>query len=165
MTLHTRCACGSVELQAAGAPILSAICYCDDCQEGARRIEVLPGAGKVLDPDGGSAYILFRKDRVRCAKGAALLTDTKLKDTSPTKRVIASCCNSALYLGFDDSKHWLSLYRARFEEALPPVEMRICTKFKPAGVVFADDIPSYPMWPGKFVFKLLGARIAMLLGR
>lgn len=165
MTLHTSCACGSVELEVDGAPIVSAVCYCDDCQEGARRIEALPGAGKVADADGGSAYILFRKDRVRCIKGAALLKDTKLKETSPTKRVIAGCCNTALYLGFDDSKHWLSLYRARFREALPPVEMRVCTKFKPAGVVLANDVPSYSGWPGRFLFKLLGARIAMLLGR
>jgi hypothetical protein len=28
------CACGSVELEASGAPITSVVCYCDDCQEG-----------------------------------------------------------------------------------------------------------------------------------
>ncbi|HEX4301320.1 MAG TPA: hypothetical protein VHZ78_00910 [Rhizomicrobium sp.] len=165
MTLHSSCACGHVQLETEGAPIFSAVCYCDDCQEGARRIEALPGAGKVLDGDGGSAYILFRKDRVRVIQGAALLKDMKVKDASPTKRVIASCCHSAMYLGFDDSKHWLSLYRARFAEALPPVQMRICTKFKPAGAVLPNDVPSYPKWPGKFLFKLLGARLAMLLGR
>ena len=165
MTLYSSCACGNVELEAAGTPIVCVVCYCDDCQEGARRIEALPGAGTVRDPDGGSAYIVFRKDRVRCTKGAALLLDTKIKDTSPTKRVVARCCNSALYLGFDDSKHWLSLYRARFADPLPPVQMRVCIKFKPVGAVLANDVPSYPKWPGKFLFKLLGARIAMLLGR
>lgn len=31
-----RCACGSIELEVIGSPILGAACYCDDCQEGAR---------------------------------------------------------------------------------------------------------------------------------
>jgi hypothetical protein len=33
------CSCGSVELEAIGAPITSVVCYCDDCQEGSRQIE------------------------------------------------------------------------------------------------------------------------------
>lgn len=37
-----QCACGSVKLEAHGRPINSVVCYCDDCQEAARRIEVLP---------------------------------------------------------------------------------------------------------------------------
>ncbi len=34
------CACGSVELEASGAPITSVVCYCDDCQEGS--VDILP---------------------------------------------------------------------------------------------------------------------------
>ena len=67
------CACGGVELEAFGWPIVSAVCYCDDCRKGADLIEALPGAGVVRDPDGGTAYILFRKDRIACSKGADLL--------------------------------------------------------------------------------------------
>ena len=33
------CSCGSVELEAIGAPIVSVVCYCDDCQEGSSQIE------------------------------------------------------------------------------------------------------------------------------
>jgi len=58
------CSCGSVELEAVGAPIASVVCYCDDCQEGSRQIEALPNARPVQDPDGGTAYVLYRKDRV-----------------------------------------------------------------------------------------------------
>jgi hypothetical protein len=46
------CACGRVELAAIGAPIVSNVCYCRDCQQGSRQIEALPNAGLVRDPDG-----------------------------------------------------------------------------------------------------------------
>jgi len=39
------CICGSVEIEVVGTPIASVVCYCNDCQEGARNIEALPGAG------------------------------------------------------------------------------------------------------------------------
>jgi len=45
------CACGSVELAAIGAHIVSNVCYCGDCQQGSRQIEALPNAGPVRDPD------------------------------------------------------------------------------------------------------------------
>ena len=73
------CACGRVELKAFGRPIVSSVCYCDDCQKGARQIEALPDAGAVSDPDGGTAYVLYRKDRFECSKGGDLLKRYKLK--------------------------------------------------------------------------------------
>jgi hypothetical protein len=121
------CLCGRVALEATGAPIVSNVCYCDDCQEGARRIEALPNAVAILDPDGGTAYLLFRKDRMVCSKGAALLKSYKLKETSATNRVVATCCKSAMFMNFDRGPYWVSAYRARFHGDLPPVEMRICT--------------------------------------
>ena len=160
-----RCACGSVELQAAGTAILSADCYCDDCQAGGRQIEALPNAGPVLTPAGGSPYLLYRKDRVQCTAGGQLLQPHKLQETSPTNRVIATCCNSAMMLNFDDSKHWISMYRARFVTAIPPLQMRVCTKFKPADVELANDLPNYPAFPLKFIGKLIAARIAMRFDR
>jgi hypothetical protein len=44
----------------------------------------LPNAGAVAHPDGGTAYILYRKDRIECSKGAALLKSYKLKEISVT---------------------------------------------------------------------------------
>ena len=67
------CSCGAVELKAFGRPIVSSVCYCDDCQKGAAQIEALPNAGAVRDRDGGTAYILYRKDRIACSKGAEML--------------------------------------------------------------------------------------------
>jgi hypothetical protein len=159
-----RCSCGSVELAVLGAPILSAACYCDDCQEGARQIEALPNAPPVRDPDGGTAYLLYRKDRMRCSKGAELLRDYKIRETSVTRRVVAACCNSAMFLDFGRG-HWFSVYRARFPGDVPPLEMRLQTKFRPKGGELPTDVPSHRTVSLKFVAKLAAARIAMLLRR
>lgn len=161
-SVTSQCACGRVAFQADGAPILSAICYCEDCQAAAREIEALPGAVPVADADGGTAYVLYRKDRVRCIKGAELLTRRKLREASATNRAVASCCNSAVLLDFDDSKHWVDLYHARIMAKAPPVEMRVQTSFVREGVVLPKDKPVYPGYPARFILKLLAARLAML---
>src|ERR1700682_1832784 len=80
---------------------------------------------------GGTAYILYRKDRVKCSRGALLLKSHKIREKSATNRVVATCCNSAMFLNFDDGKHWVDVYRARFQGDIPPLQMRICTKSKP----------------------------------
>ncbi len=159
------CACGAVELKAFGRPIVSAACYCADCRKGADQIEALPGAGAVRDPDGGTAYILYRKDRIECAKGAELLRSYKLKETSITNRIVATCCNSAMFMNFDRGPHWVSAYRARFHGELPPLQARICTKFKADGFVLPDDAPSSQGYPPALIVRLLASRVAMALGR
>ena len=164
-TMTATCACGRVELEAVGRPIVSSVCYCDDCRKGSERIEALPNAHAVREPDGGTAYILYRKDRIACRKGAELLEEFKLKETSITNRVFAGCCNSAMFMNFDRGPHWVSAYRARFHGELPPVQMRICMKSKPDGVVLPDDVPSYKGYPPGLIVRLLATRVAMLLGR
>ena len=160
-----RCSCGGVELEAIGAPIVSAVCYCDDCQEGSRLIEALPNARPVRDSDGGTAYLVYRKDRVKCSRGSQFLRGYKIRETSPTNRIVATCCNSAMLLNFDDGKHWVDIYRARLQGDIPAVQMRICTKFKAEGGDVPNDVPGYRSFPLKFLVKLLAARIAMLLHR
>jgi hypothetical protein len=125
----------------------------------------LPGAGLVCDPDGGTAYILYRKDRIGCSKGATLLKSYKIKEHSVTNRVVATCCNSAMFMNFDKGPFWVSAYRERFQGDLPPLQMRICTRFKPAAVVLPNDVPSYRGYPLRFMAKLLASGAAMLLHR
>jgi hypothetical protein len=157
-----RCACGSVEFQASGTPILAAACYCDDCQQGARQIAALPN-GPVAGDDGGTEYLLYRKDRVTCTKGSELLRKYRLKDSSPTVRTLANCCNTALLLDFEKG-HWLSLYRARFIGTPPPLQIRIQTKFAANADGIADDLPRYSSLPFRFMMKLISARFGMLFG-
>lgn len=165
LRLTAACACGGVELTASRTPIVSGVCYCADCQAGARQIEALPGAGAVSDPDGGTPYILYRKDRIACTKGAALLKSYKIKQTSVTNRVVATCCNSAMFMNFDKGPFWVSAYRARFRGDVPPIEMRMCTRSKPAATILPPDVPSYSRYSLRFTMKLLAAGAAMLLGR
>jgi hypothetical protein len=89
------CACGRATLAVEGPPIMTVACYCLSCQEAARRIGSLPGAGALMDSNGGTHFVMQRKDRVACKQGAELLREHRLKPTSSTRRVIATCCNSA----------------------------------------------------------------------
>jgi hypothetical protein len=153
-----------VEIRATGKPILTAVCYCEDCQEGWRRLESLPNAQHTREPDGGAAYQMYRKDKVQCVSGHEHLRPFKLRENSPTNRVIASCCNTPMLLNFDDAKHWVSVCRTRFNGAQEPLEMRVCVR-SAASQEAGSDVPSYAGYPLRFIGRLLAARVAMLFGR
>ena len=156
-----RCRCGAVELAAFGQPIVSSTCYCSDCQAAARQIATQSDAPSVAKTDGGTEYLLFRKDRFSCTEGAAHLRILRLKDTSATRRMIASCCGSAMFMAFDDRRHWVSAYRSRFVGDVPPVEMCICTKFRTSDETLDPSIPSYAGYPPRMMVRLLGTMLAM----
>lgn len=163
-TTSATCACGSVEVRASGAPLATAVCYCKDCEEGWRRIEALPGATPVREPGGGTAYQVYRKDRVRCVTGREHLRPFKLRDGSATNRVVATCCNTPMYVDFDDGKHWVSMCRRRFGADQAPLDMRVCTGTRGPGEL-PDDVPTYRGYPLRFIGTLIAARVAMLFGR
>jgi hypothetical protein len=154
------CRCGAVAFEAVGAPIMSVACYCASCQEAGRQIEQLAGAPPVLDADGATAMVLYRKDRIRCVRGGERLEAHRLKPDSPTRRMVASCCNSAMCLDFTKG-HWLSVYGARLTEGAPPVEMRIMTAGRREGVELPGDAPGYAGFSGRFMWRLLSAWAAM----
>jgi hypothetical protein len=108
---------------------------------------------------------LYREDRVECSRGEAFLRDHKIREDSATNRVVAACCNSAMFLNFDDGKHWVSVYRAWFQGVALPLQMRICTQVKPQSGDVTNDVRGYSGFPLKFVVKLVTAKIAMLLLR
>lgn len=158
-----RCACGAVEIEADGSPIVGAVCYCDTCQKGGAAIEALRDAVPVVGPDGGTEYLLYRKDRVRYTKGANLLVGYRVDEDSVTSRMVASCCNSAMVMRLANAMHWIPVYRKRFAGDIPALQFRICTKFKPEHAVIPTDIPSSEMYPAGFMWKLLTSKVAMLL--
>ena len=108
--------------------------------------------------------MLYRKDRVEYTKGTSLLRGYKLSDESSTKRVVATCCDSPIFLEFEKG-HWLSVYRTALQGDLPPLEMRVHTKSKPKGSALPNDAPNYQGFSAKFMAKLFAAWIAMLLRR
>ena len=152
--LCARCQCGKVAFEAVGAPILTASCFCTSCQEAGHAFETMPSAPPVLDADGGTPVLLYRKDRIRCARGRELLEERRLKPDSPTRRVFATCCNSAMFMDFTKG-HWLSLYRNRFGAGAPPVAARIMTAERRGNAALGSDVPNYPGRPGSFMWKLL----------
>lgn len=113
------------------------------------------------DASGGTYYALYRKDRYRVTRGAELLDYWKLRDT-PTNRVVATCCNSGLFVNYDSGPHWVSVYRPGYHGAAPALQMRVNTKWA-AGPV-PDDVPAYRSFPLDFVWRLVKARIAMMFG-
>lgn len=118
-SLKTRavgCRCGAVALEASGSPIITTVCQCSSCRKAGRLLEALPGATPVLDADGGTPCMLYRKDRVRCERGAEYLREHRLDPASPTRRLVATCCNTAMFLDFTKG-HWLTIYRDRVGNA------------------------------------------------
>ena len=162
--LSAICQCGKVKFEALSPPILTGSCYCTSCQEAGRRFEQLASAPPVLNPDGGTDFVLYRKDRVQCVTGQEYLEEHRLKPDSPTRRVVATCCNSAIFLDFTKG-HWLTIYRDRFPTGAPPLEMRVMTEERRGGIELPDDLPNYDRHSGKFMLKLITAWIAMGLRR
>ncbi len=154
------CRCGKVELEIIGPPILRGICYCASCQEAGRLYRTKPGAESGLGEDGGSDYVLYRKDRIRCSQGGDLLEERRLKPDSPTRRMYARCCNTAMFVDFTKG-HWLTVYRGRLPDAIPPATMRVMTAERPEGVILPDDMANYSGRSGKFMLHLIRAWIAM----
>ena len=92
-----------------------------------------------------------------------MLESHKLRPESTTRRMVATCCNSAMLVHLDDILHWTPVYRDRVNYA-PPLEMRVNTRFKSEGAELPDDLPSYRAFPLRFATRLIAARIAMLFG-
>jgi hypothetical protein len=160
-----RCHCGAVECIGKGAPILTVVCYCDDCQAAARELEALPGAPLVMAPDGGTALTLFRANRFAATKGADKLVPHKLKPDSITNRMVASCCNSAMYLAFDKGPHWVSTLRNRLVDEVPPVKYRVMTKYRTSPLPYPDAAPTAKGFSLRFLGSMVRDAIAQKLGR
>ena len=155
------CRCGAVRLEVEKAPMIAAECYCDSCRSAGERLAGMPGALPLLNDKGGTPYELYRKDRVQIVAGAALLRAFRLTPTSPTRRVVASCCNTPLFAEFQNG-HWLSLYAALWPaESRPPMQLRTMTSDLLPKVVLDNRLPNARRQTFAFFAALLGAWVAM----
>lgn len=160
-TIQLACACGQVHIQAENAPIISTECHCNSCREAGARLQALPAATPFLEPNGGTRFVLYRKDRIRFLKGTELLKAFRLTPEAKTRRVVATCCNTPLFAEFHNG-HWLSLYGCLWPAgALPRLALRTMTSNLPVGTTLTDDVPSGKRQTAAFYAKLLGAWIAM----
>lgn len=155
------CACGRTQLEVQGAPILVSECLCDSCRAAAPRLAALPGARTMLTPIGATPSAEYRKDRVRIVSGADHLREFRLSADAGSRRVVAICCNTPLFLEMKGA-HWLSLYLHLWPDgARPKVELRTMAGDLADASRLPGDIPNLKTHSVSFYIKLLGAWIAM----
>ncbi len=153
------CACGATVIGLSGQPILAATCHCTSCREAAVVFAALPGAPQVRAGNGGTPFVLWRSDRARVTRGEENLREYRLQPDAPTRRVVAICCNTPVYLQFTKG-HWLSIYAGRFE-APPPTEMHTMVRDRGPGADLDDGLPAAQTQPARFMWRLLAAWAAM----
>jgi hypothetical protein len=153
-----RCECGQVEMAASGKPILCVSCYCESCRTAGLAFE-RAGAEPLVQDDGGTPYVVYRKDRIAVRQGEQLLEEHRLDPASFTRRVTAGCCGTPMYADFTKG-FWLTVYRNRLA-APPPVAMRVMTADRTDETPLPDDLPNYRGHSGKFLLKLLATWVAM----
>jgi hypothetical protein len=154
------CRCGRVAATITGKPILHAKCYCTSCRTAGLAFAREADAPSVVDSDGGTDLVLYRKDRVGRFTGGELLREHRLTPGSPTRRFVATCCNTPMFLEFTTG-HWLSLYAGRLSGQLPPLDLRVMTGDRLDKTALPDDVPNYPTHSPKFMMRLLAAWAAM----
>ena len=158
---HLHCTCGKVRLDLTGDPIVTAECCCTSCRTAGARMQALPDAPQVLTDYGGTPFVLYRKDRVRIADGAAQLAGFHLTPKSPSRRIVATCCNTPMFLDFQ-SGHWLSLYGSLWPEgSRPALDLRTMTGDLEDRSILPDDVPNPRKHTLSFFARLLGAWVAM----
>lgn len=147
---RTTCRCGAVAVSLKGPPILSAECHCTSCRAAAMRL-----APDIAEGNGGTRFVLQRKDRVKVVHGEDLLASFRLSPEAGSERVIASCCRTPMLLQFKGG-HWLSLCAARWPEgAAPPPAMRTMTR--DAIAPLPNDIPNARTQSAGFMARLFWA--------
>jgi len=155
------CACGQVKLQIEGPPIASVECLCTSCRTAGKILETLPGSPQIVDAKGATPFVMQRKDRVEIVEGADHLRSFRLSPKAATRRVVASCCNTPVFLEFSGG-HWLSLYAGLWPDAArPPLEMRTMTGDLDDPAALPDDVPNLKQHSLRFYALLLGAWIKM----
>jgi hypothetical protein len=65
-----RCRCGGVEIGGWSNPLVVAACYCDDCQAASERLAASANGAPAARADGGTEFMVFRRDRIACVRGA-----------------------------------------------------------------------------------------------
>lgn len=157
---HLACACGNVSLTLRGGPIITTECHCNSCRKAAAHFEALAEVPRFRSANGGTPFVMMRKDRVEIASGAENLTAYRL-DGSPTRRVLASCCNTPVFLEFQGG-HWLSIYASMWpQSAAPEIQLRTMTSDLENPKSLDDAVPSGTRQTFGFYARLLGAWIAM----
>ncbi|HZM34048.1 MAG TPA: hypothetical protein VFC18_06080 [Burkholderiales bacterium] len=156
-----KCRCSRVVLQAQGPPLAHICCYCDDCQAAARKIDAREGGCSGQGPDGGTPSLLFRRDRIRFVQGEELLTVLRVREPTHTDRLIAACCNTAITQRHYNGWPHCGVKSHLFEPPIPPLELRIYTRYAPDPSAVSRDVPCARGASLRLVRRLLPAALAL----
>ena len=160
-TTKIGCVCGQTRLEVEGTPIVSVECCCTSCRTAGDRMQSFEGAPRTLTDYGTTPFVMYRKDRICFLAGIESLKSFRLSSEHSSKRVIASCCNTPVYLELKGG-HWLSLYGGLWPEgAMPAPVMRTMASDLPKGATLPGDIPNAKKQSLGFFAKLFGAWVAM----
>lgn len=148
------CACGGVCLEAVGFSMMSVVCHCTSCRTAGREFDSRSRVSPIVDVGGGTPVVLWRKDQLKCVRGCEHLEAHRLTPESPSRRMVASCCETPMFGDFTKG-FWVSIYRDRLKKP-PSPSMRVMTSDVPDDVVLPEDgLPRFRGRPGKFMLKLL----------
>jgi hypothetical protein len=154
------CACGVVYLEAIDPSMMTVICHCTSCRTAGRAVDARSPVAPIVDVAGGTSVVLWRKDRVRCVRGSEQLVAHRLRPDSPSRRMVAACCETPMFGDFTRG-FWISIYRGRVADA-PAPSMRVMTADALDGTAFPDDgVPRFRGRPGTFLLKLVTTWAAM----
>ncbi len=150
------CRCASVTLQIDGPHIATVECLCSSCRKAAAVLNSLPDTFRLPDK-AGTPFVMHRKDRLRFLTGMDRLKEFRLSPDAGTRRVIATCCNTPVFLEMKGG-HWLSLYAHLWPEgARPSLEMRTMTCDFEGHEDLPDDVPNLKQHSLAFYARLFGA--------
>ncbi len=150
------CECGLVTFKAAAPPIVTAVCYCGDCQDAGDVMDGFNGIKPFRETDGGTPYVTLRDKDWIALGGQDRLEPVILKPNSPTTRYVTTCCRSPLFIKFKTG-FWTSTYRERYDNP-PPLEWRNKTSKRRSGLPYPDNIPRFKNFPLRLFGRLLRAR-------
>ena len=155
------CACGYTRLRVQGAPILVSECLCDSCRAAAARLAKLPGSSDILTSYDATPSAEYRKDRVEIVAGAEGLREFRLKPDAGSRRIVATCCNTPVFLEMKGA-HWLSIYLHLWPAGTrPKPELRTMVGDLKDRSGLPNDILNLKTHHLRFYAKLLKAWIAM----
>lgn len=160
-TTHLGCRCGRTRLQVQGEPILVSECLCDSCRAADARLAALRGGSSMLTSYGATPNADYRKDRLRFLSGAEHLAEFRLSADAGSRRVVANCCNTPLFLEMKGA-HWLTVYLHLWPQASRPrPTLRTMVGDLADASAVPDDIPNLKTHTVAFFAKLFAAWVRM----